>query len=204
VDRPEERGDARLAAALALELQDRRRHRVEMLGRLRAEVREHVVVGGEERGQLGAQRIGRRGRSRGRRRRGGWLGGGRQPGWRGRRRGAELEGLQRRLQRGHEAARARRLLGAGVGRAAAQRAQCALQRVGEDAHVGEALQRGGAAQPVGDEEDLVPVGLATAGQTADSILEGGEGVPRLHQEDGAEELAVAGRLGHADLRPWPA
>src|SRR5437879_677493 len=60
---------------------------------------------------------------------------------------------------------------------------------------GESVQRGGALQPVRDDEQLVDA--AGAFQRGRRAVEGGHRVPRLHQEDGAEELLL-GRLGHSE------
>jgi len=53
VDRPEQRRDLGLGRALALERDQRLRHRFEVLDRLRHEVLEHVRLVGEESVELG-------------------------------------------------------------------------------------------------------------------------------------------------------
>src|SRR5207245_946285 len=58
---------------------------------------------------------------------------------------------------------------------------------------GESVQRGGALEPVRDDEELVDA--AGAPQRRRRTVQGGHRVPRFHQEDGAEELLL-GRLGH--------
>jgi len=63
------------------------------------------------------------------------------------------------------------------------------------------VQRRGALEPVGDDEQVVDA--AGSRERRRRALERGHRVPRLHQEDGAEEL-LFGRLGHRPLSSSPA
>jgi len=179
VDGAEQPRDVRLVDA-ALERPERRGHPVEVLGRLRQEVRDHVRVPREERLQLLAEgveaRVGSRRRCRN--------------ADRGRRRVDRR--VERMLEMTHERAEPAR-----VGRAPGERL-FQLRRQLRD--VRESVQRGGALQAVRDDEQLVHA--LGARQRRRRAVQRGHGVPRLHQEDGAEELLL-GRLGHRRLRSSP-
>jgi hypothetical protein len=82
------------------------------------------------------------------------------------------------------------------------RLQQRLELGGARGHDGKAVQRCGALQAM--REDVQRVELAARGG-AGRVLERGDGLPRLHQEDGAQKLPVGrlnhGRLGSRQLEP---
>ena len=205
VDRPEQRRDLGVGRAIVLQRDERLGHRLEMLDRLRDEVLENVRLVDEEAVQLGEPP--RRLRVRlGRRRRHDAI----------ERLGDRLpildtghaDHVERRLEREHHVGQRREgtLI---LGRRSRRPLDRLLHRRGERRHLREAAERRRAAQPMRHHDQVLDRRrhARRAPQRGETVLDGGEGVPRLHQEDAQQELPIA--VSHAGspvdrhLR-WPA
>ena len=194
VDRPEQRRDLGLGGALALERDQRVRHRFEVLDSLRDEVLENVRLVGEEVIQLGEPPC---------RLVGGRLGGRRgQP----RERFCDRLGVldpcfaddvERGLEPEHHVAQRAERPAIRAGRRRGHPLDRLLHRGGEACQPGKPAERRGAAEAVGHHRQVLGhrLGVRRVSERGEAVLDGGEGIPRLHQEDTQEKLPVA--VGHA-------
>src|SRR5882724_122728 len=190
VDCTKQGRDLGLGRTLALECDQRLRHRFEVLDRFRHEVFENVRLVAEESVELGKpsrRLVGRRagrGRDQPRERLGDRLG--------------VLDtrltdAVERRLEPEHHVAERRERAAIRARRGGGGSLHRLLHRGGETGHLRKAAEGGRAAKAMRHDRQMLDHGggIRRVPERGEAVLDGGEGVPRLHQEDTQEKLPVA-------------